>query len=60
MLYLFISSLSSVTPTHVVMIWDRHDRDTVTEEELEALVGKPESVDTTKARVYEFFVRASA
>jgi hypothetical protein len=42
-----------------VMIRDRHDRDTVTEE-IEALVGKPESVDTTTARVYEFFVRASA
>jgi hypothetical protein len=42
------------------MIWDRHDRDTVTEEEFEALFGKPEIVDTTNARVYESFARASA
>jgi hypothetical protein len=56
MLYLFISSPNSVTPFHVdrystlllqlqgekdVMIWDRHDRDTVTEEELESLFGEP-------------------
>jgi hypothetical protein len=56
MLYLFISSPNSVTPFHVdrystillqlqgekdVMIWDRNDRETVTEEELERLFGKP-------------------
>jgi hypothetical protein len=56
MLYLFISSPNSVTPFHVdrystlllqlqgekdVMIWDRYDRDTVTEEELEQLFGRP-------------------
>lgn len=56
MLYLFISSPNSVTPFHVdrystlllqlqgekdVMIWDRTDRDTVTEEELESLFGQP-------------------
>jgi hypothetical protein len=56
MLYLFISSPNSVTPFHVdrystlllqlqgekdVMIWDRTDRDTVTEEELESLFGRP-------------------
>jgi hypothetical protein len=35
-----------------VMIWDRHDRDPVTEEELEALFGKPEIVDTRKAGAY--------
>ncbi|HYJ09371.1 MAG TPA: hypothetical protein VEX18_10190 [Polyangiaceae bacterium] len=56
MLYLFISSPNSVTPFHVdrystllfqlqgekdVMIWDRHDRQTVTSEELEYLFGLP-------------------
>jgi hypothetical protein len=56
MLYLFISSPNSVTPFHVdrystlllqlqgekdVMIWDRTDRDTVSEEELESLFGQP-------------------
>lgn len=56
MLYLFISSPNSVTPFHVdrystllfqlqgqkdVMIWDRHDRETVTDEELEFLFGLP-------------------
>jgi hypothetical protein len=56
MLYLFISSPNSVTPFHVdrystlllqlqgekdVMIWDRRDRGTVTEEELESLFGQP-------------------
>jgi|HubBroStandDraft_6_1064221.scaffolds.fasta_scaffold366380_1 hypothetical protein len=56
MLYLFISSPNSVTPFHVdrystlllqlqgekeVMIWDRYDRKTVTEEELESLFGRP-------------------
>lgn len=56
MLYLFISSPNSVTPFHVdrystlllqlqgqkdVMIWERDDRDTVTEEELEFLFGQP-------------------
>jgi Cupin-like domain len=56
MLYLFISSPNSVTPFHVdrystllfqlqgqkdVMIWDRHDRETVTAEELEFLFGLP-------------------
>jgi hypothetical protein len=56
MLYLFISSPRSVTPFHVdrystlllqlqgekdVMIWDRNDRETVTEEELESLFGRP-------------------
>ena len=56
MLYLFISSPHSVTPFHVdrystllfqlqgekdVMIWDRHDRETVTAEELEYLFGLP-------------------
>jgi hypothetical protein len=56
MLYLFISSPNSVTPFHVdrystllfqlqgekdVMIWDRHDRETVTSAELECLFGLP-------------------
>lgn len=56
MLYLFISSPNSVTPFHVdrystllfqlqgekdVMIWDRYDRETVTDEELEFLFGLP-------------------
>jgi hypothetical protein len=56
MLYLFLSSPNSVTPFHVdrystlllqlrgekdVMTWDRHDRDAVTEEELESLFGQP-------------------
>jgi hypothetical protein len=56
MLYLFISSPNSVTPFHVdrystlllqlqgekdVMIWNRRDRQTVTEEELESLFGRP-------------------
>jgi hypothetical protein len=56
MLYLFISSPHSVTPFHVdryttlllqlqgqkdVMIWDRFDRDTVSEVELESLFGRP-------------------
>ena len=56
MLYLFISSPNSVTPFHVdrystlllqlqgekdVMTWNRHDRDTVTEQELEFLFGQP-------------------
>jgi hypothetical protein len=56
MLYLFISSPNSVTPFHVdrystwllqlqgekdVMIWERDDRRTVTEEELEFLFGQP-------------------
>ena len=56
MLYLFISSPGSVTPFHVdrystllfqlqgekqVMIWDRYDREVVTDEELEYLFGLP-------------------
>jgi hypothetical protein len=56
MLYLFISSPNSVTPFHVdrystllfqlqgqkdVMVWDRHDRETVTAEELEYLFALP-------------------
>ena len=56
MLYLFISSPNSVTPFHVdrystlllqlqgvkeVNIWERNDRSTVTEEELEFLFGRP-------------------
>jgi cupin-like protein len=56
MLYLFISSPNSVTPFHVdrystlllqlqgekdVTIWDRHDRRTLTEEDLESLFAQP-------------------
>ncbi len=56
MLYLFISSPNSVTPFHVdrystlllqlqgekdVITWDRDDRETVTEQELESLFGRP-------------------
>lgn len=56
MLYLFISSPNSMTPFHLdrystlllqiqgekdVMIWDRADRQTVAEQELEALFGRP-------------------